>query len=211
MSTAKDTVTGWKQRDAQRERMSDNKPDKYHYHEVVDRAHMMSAMFTVAFYNPAVIAEPEVAQLVEKIASDISDLHKIACMKAGEFESQNTIEMRLERLEKLIAPKPETHIFGDLEVLHPYRWFKTTWHDAMDDERIPEGWHIPTKEELAELCKHPAFVALFVQHCGKNAWAWSSSEYNTLNAWCQRPSDGNQKVNYNSHAYWVAPCRRLSF
>ena len=91
----------------------------------------------------------------------------------------------------------------------PYE--KKSWYDT--DKSI-----LPTKEELHEIYLKVQELIQIQENCGLKSfqqiskdrfpWTWSSTEYNSSSAWCQRVSDGGQGGHYKSVGNWVVPIRR---
>jgi len=87
-----------------------------------------------------------------------------------------------------------------------------TWHDA--DKSI-----LPTKEELNEIYLKFQELTQIQESCGlesleqilysRFSWVWSSTEYDTTNAWKQRISGGYQGFKPKDIDYWVVPVRRI--
>jgi hypothetical protein len=54
------------------------KPDKYHYHEAMDRASMILELFNIMLVeHPAVEAEPHIKKKVEEIEAALGDLYQL--------------------------------------------------------------------------------------------------------------------------------------
>ena len=71
------------------------------------------------------------------------------------------------------------------------------WHDAMKTEALP------TSEELNLMRSNHKLLNM-------TDWYWSSTEYNNLNSWVQRFSDGYQSYNFKYVLYRVRCVRRLT-
>lgn len=100
------------------------------------------------------------------------------------------------------------HRIGDLEVAPVSLWKELPWDEGKEYCESLCGF-MPDKEQLAELLKNDNVRAVIDGRCLMNDWFWTSSEYSSLDAWIQRPSDGDQ-LNYGKDvAHWVVPCRKI--
>jgi hypothetical protein len=67
-----------------------------------------------------------------------------------------------------------------------------TWPEAMDKFKDnPDGWRLPTKDELSLMYQHKDILGGFA-----SAYYWSSSENSSNYAWCQNFYNGDQ-YNYS--------------
>ena len=85
---------------------------------------------------------------------------------------------------------------GNLEVMTEDLG-KMTWEDAKKAcADLGDGWRLPTKDELNMMYENKDKMGGFGY-----GYYWSSTEYNTANAWIQSLSNGIQQGynEYNNH------------
>ena len=89
---------------------------------------------------------------------------------------------------------------------------------AYDNNNSKTDWHLPSKDELNELCKYARTqttgdTAVICANTGtirsgfSTGFYWSSSEFDASTAWAQRFTNGSQSRDNNTSPIYVRPVR----